>query len=374
MVNMKSDCPERKYQEMREEILPDMDEQTRIWKMIEEKAAERKKKRIYRLKAAGGTAAAVFVLALGISHTNLAKELHMFLEKHFYPNKDIEQDIYHNVYAEEDEHIRMQIPEQFSDGACVYMDIVYEALDEKGAQWLKELDFITHPQRVRLTDLDEDNTGGYSEVLEEYTEDVPENQRRFIYSLIDYTGDYHLKNSKHTMFYPMYRRQGIGTIELKCNLENFSWRLKPAGASEGDAQGATSPSKFYEPNYLTASKMCFGIFGINRGAFVKKKDEYNEYQEYLTYSDEFQAQIESGELDLKIVFTMKNGAVLAVSWDRNMWYSEAENAPSGSDFLVDSGFFRTDADVRKEKYRFIDPEELAAVEIDGVRYTLTREE
>lgn len=80
-------------------------------------------------------------------------------------NDMINQDMYNitgavvdNVYYDENEHVRMEVLEQLSDGITVLLTIRYTALDEAGMQWLSnntENEFLQ--QNFRIAPVIQDN-------------------------------------------------------------------------------------------------------------------------------------------------------------------------------------------------------------------------
>ena len=70
----------------------------------------------------GAIAAAMLVITLCLPQTGLAESVKGIMQKFFYKNTDIVQDVMHNVYEDCDEHIRMKIEEMLSDGACIYFN------------------------------------------------------------------------------------------------------------------------------------------------------------------------------------------------------------------------------------------------------------
>ena len=366
---MKQDYRKEDYKNMQEELLPDMEKRNELWKNIEKKAADRKKKQKYHyFKLAGGIAAAVFVLAFCIPQTNLADNVYWFVQKYFYKNVDLEKDVYHDIYEDQDEHIKMQIREMLSDGACIYMDIVYEALDEEGAKWLSDMEFDM--DSIRFVDIED--TIGYAFYLTEQEDLATSNARYFTYLLQDGSGNFHLKDVTQTLFYPMYRSQGIGTVELKCNLNTVSYWLKADATQDDGTQEKPSLSEYYEPNYFMASKLSFGLFGLNHGAIIEGKDEYGV--EYTEATEEFLAEQEKND-DMEIIFTMKDGSRFKLSGLIYFSHSVAINIPQ-SDYLICSGGFETEDNdsVENPKRVFINPDELASIEINGIHYELVKDE
>ena len=50
----------------------------------------------------------------------------------------MKEDVVKNVYEDNDGHVKMQVTKMLSDGACAYLDICYQALDNEGKQWLSK--------------------------------------------------------------------------------------------------------------------------------------------------------------------------------------------------------------------------------------------
>lgn len=341
------------YQQMREKLLPNGEKQDEMWKMIIKKANENKKKRNrYRIAGLAGTvAAAVLVCALSLSQTGFADSMKGFLSKYFSKDADIQteikQDIQQNVYEDSDEHIKMQVQEMLTDGNFVYMDICYEALDDVGKLWLSDKKFeINGSIGLRMSEKYEQNSNGNSEGLFELEELATESERYFTYIYEDMSGSFILKDITSTFFYPMYEKQTSGKLSLSCNTDTVSYRL----------EGNGSPSRYYKPKYLIVSKLSYGIFGKNQGAITKTKhtETLNNWEE-----------------EVNIIFTMKDGSKIDIGNNWSAAFSLTTNVP-GADFRVATGNFLEEVNHVQTLNTAINPNELAALDINGVHYKLVK--
>lgn len=343
------------YQNMQKSLLPSREKQDMIWKMIEKKASKSQKKyRCQRMGAlSGAIAAAMLVIALCLPQTGLAESVKGIMQKFFYKDTDIMQDVMYDVYEDCDEHVRMKIEEMLSDGACIYFNICYEALDEEGEHWLAEMKFDVSNMEFVLEDHDLENTTGWSEILEEQVELAIDRSRYFAFLHFDDSGNYHLKDVKRTLSYPMYDGQAEGQITLHSNLETYSYRLSGEG----------SPSPDYEPKYLHVSKLSYGLLGINKDVY-RVTYEYGSKGYVSEHLDEY-------ELDL--VFTMKDGSKINVAEYGTSRFSPAVGNPE-FDLRIAAGYFNKKGDPENSlKNITIDPEDLVGLEINGVPYNLVPE-
>ncbi len=357
------------YQKMQQEILPNKETQEWMWESIEKKALESQKK--YHQNPWGGlaasVAAAVFVLVFLLPQTGLADSMKGFLQKYFYAGADVEKDLAHQVYEDSDGHVKMQIQELLSDGACIYFDICYEALDKEGQQWLANQEFGTDSIRLGFIGEEFSQSTGWSEELKEQEELATKKARYFTFFLQDGTGNFNLKNVSRTLFYPMYKSQGIGKIELKCNMDTICYKLVGEG----------SPSKFYQPKYLIVSKLSYGILGVEHGMSVREKNEYGTItesytQEFMAEMDQRLEKLQEGESDLPISFTLKDGSKIDVSPYNVSKYSPSKGIPN-VDVRIAAGYFNYGGK-QWRKNLVVNPEELAGLDLDGVHYELVQEE
>lgn len=340
------------YYKMREILLPDVKKQDEMWKMIINKAGENQKKR-RRCRAAGlaCTAAVLLVFAFCLPQTGLAGKMNGFLQKHFFKNADVSHDIAQNIYEDSDGHIKMQVQEMLTDGSCVYMDICYEALDEEGERWLSEKEFDMAGSIFFCTsEADTQSTNGWSESIIEHEEQATDRARYFTFLYEDISGNFNMKDTTRTLIYPMYKNlMAHGDINLSSSIDTVSYRL------EGDG----SPSRYYEPKYLVVSELSYGIFGKNLGAYTR-----TENTEKLHYDD-------IDDVSVDITFIMKDGS--SIDDDRfggsHAGYSPAANVP-GFDFKVAAGSFWEES----EGIQLIKPDELAALDINGIHYELILDE
>lgn len=370
------------YRKMQKEILPGKETQDWMWEEIERIAAkgEKKQNKWVGLKMAASIAAAVIVFVALIPQTSWADQITGLVKEFFYANANIKQDIVPNVYEDEGKygHVRMKIQEMISDGACTYGTICYEALDAEGEQWLKEQEFDVNSIRFTSNAADDDYNSSITVVaddgnktviggwnLHEQKELAAEKARYFAFSFENDSGSFPLKNETMTMFYPMYRSQGIGKVKVCSALDTVSYRLV----------GDKSPSEYYEPEYLVVSKLSYALFGKDYGTH---KYWFEEGMWCLGYSEGFLA--EKGDNEdfvyrdgIPMAFKMKDGSTLEMGYAWSQLY-EAENTVSGSDFLISAGHFNVDSENWERIMPIDDPNELTGIEIDGVHYDLVKEE
>lgn len=370
------------YRKMQEEILPSKETQDWMWEEIEKKAARGEKKHKWAgLKMAASIAAAVLVFVALIPQTSWADQITGIVKEFFYANADIKQDIVPNIYEDEGKygHVRMRIQEMLSDGACVYCSICYEALDAEGEQWLKEQEFDS--ESIRFTSFaDEDDyvttitvdgetetlIGGWS--LHEQEELATEKARYFAFSFENGDGNFSLKNRSLTLFYPMYRSQGIGKVKVTSDLDTVSYRLV----------GDKSPSEYYGPKYLVVSKLFYALYGEDYGTYKRWFDKDGMLCQ--EYSEGFFEEKGNGDVGnfvypdgIPLTFTMKDGSTLEMGYATAGFYREKE-AVSGFDFCISAGHFNVDSEDWGRIMPIDDPSALTGIEIDGVHYDLVKEE
>lgn len=372
------------YRKMQEEILPSKETQDWMWEEIEKIAAKGEKKRHSwaGLKIAASIAAAVFVFAVLIPQTSWADQITGLVKEFFYVNADIKQDIVPNVYEDVDKygHVRMKIQEMISDGACTYCTICYEALDAEGEQWLKEQKFDV--ENIRFTSYDDDYESSVTVVdngvtektliggwaLHEQEELATDKTRYFAFYFENGNGDFSLKNKELTLLYPMYKNQGIGKVKIISNLAAVAYRLV----------GDESPSEYYEPKYLIASKLSYALYGKDYGTHRQYFGKNGMLCE--EYSDGFLAEKGDKEDEgvvyadgLPLTFAMKDGSTLEMGY-AIAEFCEPQDVVSGFDFCISSGHFNVDSEDWGRIMPIDNPNELTGIDIDGVHYDLVREE
>ncbi len=363
VVNMRWD-----YREMQKEILPGRETQDWLWEEIEKKAATENRKSVILpwFKAAASVAAAVLVLVVLFPQTSWAEQITGFLKEFFYMDADVEQSIVSNVYEDEGKygHVRMQIGELLSDGACVYFNICYEATDADGEKWLAEQEF--DGENIRFVNINNEaaKSSGCEWELREQEELATEKARYFTFYYRDASGNFYLKDRARTLFYPMYNSQGIGKIDITTNLDTVSYRL----------EGEGSPSRYYEPRYLVVSKLSYAVLGKDMGTYIEyiNRDGGVQYQMTKGFEEELDQRWEDGKYGMDTVFIMQDGSRLDASVGNGMG-GEPIGVPE-VDYVVTSGCFNNDEDDWRKNATLKDPEAVAALELDGIHYDLVKEE
>lgn len=351
------------YQRMQEEILPGKETREWMWESIEQQISGGRKRKIQKrgFKLAVGIAAIMLVLTIALPQTSWGDEIKGFLLKYFYMNNEIGDHIVKNVYEDYREHVGMRIQEMVSDGACLYFDICYEAYDPAGRDWLGEQTFNEETIRFGVLGEEGKQSAGYTWSVREQEERSTESTRHFTVFIFDFTGNFNLKNDVRTLFYPMYRSQGIGEIKLKSNMETVKYRLV----------GEESPSEFYVPDFLIVSQLSFGIFGKNKGAIIH--ETACDGSERIYMSEGFLEEPGCFDLGLSvpISFTLKDGSKVPVSEDTIASGCDVSGIAE-ADIMVASGrFHKVDEDYLQSM--IIDPEELTGLDLFGVHYDLVKE-
>lgn len=223
-----------------------------------------------------------------------------------------------NVYEDSDGHVKMQVTKMLSDGACVYLDICYEALDGAGKRWLcdtkVDIDAIQFLYEGEIVG----KTVGYSFGLEEYKDMATEQARYFTLHYEDCSGNFNMNGMgiERILSYPMRENQREGKMKVSSNMDLFAYRL----------EGKSSSSKFYKPEYLLVSKLSYGIFGKNEGVYTRINDGQRIGQ-YM--NEEFIASPDlNGD---NVSFIMKDGS--KINQENMARFSPAVNVP-GYDLTV----------------------------------------
>lgn len=339
---------------MQEQILPGKEKQDEIWSIIEKKADGRQRRfnHWYIASRAGSIVAAIFVCILCLPQTGFADGIKSFLDQYFDKPASIKQDIVENIYEDSDGHIKMQITKMFSDGACAYLDICYEALDDIGKDWLSnvkmEVDSIGFLYKGDIIG----KTTAYRQALQEYKDMATGQARYFSFSYVDYSGNFNLNRIKRILSYPMCKGKREEKMKLNSNIDTFAYHL----------EGEKPLSKFYEPEYLLVSKFSYGIFGKNQGVYTGLSNGGYLNEDFLSSPD---SDIE------KVVFIMNDGSKIKI--DDMAEFCPALDVP-GYDLVVASGFFYNEDGSRWNMHKAINPTELDGVQINGTYYNLVLDE
>ena len=355
------------YQNMQKKLLPDQKTQDMIWQNIEKKSSEHRKKH-FQTHLAGitcGIAAAILVLAFLLPQTGVAGGMAKFLQTYFYEQADISQYISYDIHEDQDEHIKMQIPEILSDGSCLYFNIRYEALDKEGERWLSTQKFDTEnirfanvgnmrydPDGIRFDDSkDTEKLGSCGTSLTEQETPITSKTRCFTYLYQDLDGDFDLKDVNLKLFYPMPHKQGAGILSLTSRLDTYIYQLT----------SDTPISDFYEPTYLKVSKLSFAIFGHNKNVYFHKKDTYTG--DSTRINEAFKEELTS------IAFIMKDGSRIKISDYGTLKFSAKPDNEPNCDLLIATNYFSRDT-INYIKNETVDPEKLEGLELNGIHYSL----
>ncbi|MCI9083529.1 MAG: hypothetical protein HFI70_14865 [Lachnospiraceae bacterium] len=359
------------YQNMQKKLLPDKKTQDLIWQNIEKKSSEHRKKHPQMRLAgiAAGITAAMLVLVLLLPQTGIAGGMAKFLQTYFYEQADISQYIVYDIYEDQDEHIKMQIPELLSDGSCLYFNIRYEALDKKGERWLSTMQFDIEnirfacpgnmkydPDGIRFDDHpDAEKLGNCGTSLDEQETPITSKIRCFTYLYQDLDGDFDLKDVNLKLFYPMPSFEGAGRLMLTSKLDTYTYQLT----------SDKTISEFYEPTYLKVSKLSFAIFGQNKSVYFHEKDTYSG--DSTRINEAFHEELTS------IAFLMKDGSRIKISDYGTIKFSAKPDNDPDYNLLIAANYFSRDT-INFIKNETIDPEELAGIELNGIYYKLTAQD
>lgn len=347
------------YRKMQEEIMPGRETQDWMWEEIEKKAAEGGGKAAFLpyLKIAASIAVAALVFAVLLPQASWAERTSGFQKEFFHTGRNVKEGITENVYEDKGEHVRMEITEMLSDGACVYCNICYEALDAEGERWLARHDFEAEGIDFPYVGSESVDIGRWA--LREQKELATEKARYFALFFENDSGRFSLKDREVKISYPMCKGRAAGWVKINGTLDAVTYRLS----------GGQSPSKYYEPQYLMVSRLSYGLFGKDCGMVDTGPKEDGHYfsQGFLEEQMDDMGRVYPEGLPLS--FIMKDGSKIEGFADANLIKAKGV---AGADLKISAGIFNADSDLSWKVMPIDAPGELAGVDIDGVHYDLEK--
>lgn len=259
-----------------------------------------------------------------------------------------------NIFRETDGHIQVDVEELLSDGMAVYMTVKYTAIDDIGKQWLNEyelkqiagiFDISLNPDMGDMTV----NKTNYSYGTIELTDRATENERLFFLKMESSSRDYLSGNGIFT--FPLTNGPQKAILDISGNIEIHSYELS----------NEESPSELYTPSFIEISPMSFVIYAHNHGVFERETDGDYSMERWLMPPEEINA------LEKNSYFIMSDGRKeILPPGGHTTTYPKPENL--NSDVVLYYGLFLEYGENNQITAKTIDPAEIDAVIINGVRY------
>lgn len=178
------------------------------------------------------------------------------------------------VYADEDEHVRMEITEVFDYGDGLKMGITYTALDEKGRRWIEgktEDDVYWRKDALFYADIaDPEKTGLYSTGIGYFEKDEENRTLRISFGYWESAKEgavFRLSDPKIRVHYEMSGGKWRDTVlTVHDSLKKAVYRLVPVSDEKPEYE------EYYIPKHLVISEYSFVILGENRNTIVPLED------------------------------------------------------------------------------------------------------
>lgn len=363
------------YRQAMEQVKPQDGKKEKLWEQISQEINETDTKRRKRAPIWKGSAAAAVILlicALVIPGSAFADEVKALFMGFLKNEETVQQYVKESVYEDSDGHVKMQVTELLSDEVVVLATVKYDALDEKGKEWLSVKDIsqsdpfkgpnATNPAYLNLNILPDykGNTwkygvnGGYGGTeLTEYRTDTSR-----VYLLTCEASNWSSSMAKCEFTYVLTDgEEHAVSLDTSVNIPVYEYDLK--------AKNNETLSRYYKPTHIRLSRLSYVIYGKQNGLFENiSREEVDLYISRSLLTEEE----ESAERIVSVVSQTKEGESisLAVSGMLGVISTETEQLGNGYDCYVVSGNMQNiyDRTIWKDtKEKTVDPETISGIRI-----------
>lgn len=255
----------------------------------QETGTEKGDKRYGRmLRRLAATAAAL--VALAIPATIYADEIQNFFKGILRHDEQVAEYVQQNVFEDSDGHLKMTVQELLSDQVVVRAVITYEAVDEEGAEWIrqfKEEDYQEGPEGARYGEyMDENNMPhsalsltpiGYTNMTRGIRELKELRTDTTLAIQLVYEVDDPVELEQAYLYYPMTHeifRQT--TLSIEPNMEIREYQLI----------GDTNVNEYYDALYIRISDLSYIIYGKQKGLYEHRRYSTGGYAQRMLVSYE----------------------------------------------------------------------------------------
>ena len=357
-------------------------------KYIEQETKKKaEKKRKWVLPAVAAAVFAIAVIYTGVSTGAFSAGGRMIYSFFLKPTASGEQIVEDTVFSDQDEHLKMEITEAFSDGEWFALALEYTALDEKGKKliksWVKkqgnERPYICQYAGFFTVDLadeykkDKEMVFGNGRVqFYENAEDYGSMRCLFVQQDRDAGEDgtfYRYSNKKVRISYEMSAiKRREAELMIPDHTEKVVYKLEPEKGEEAPYL------KFILPTYLVASDYSYTIIGKN----INMMTEFTENNiRYQMWTKEFEKYTQKDDVFEKPVwFYTKNE--LQATGETESGYGKYENDALGYDgIILANGRFFDEKEFEEKgglnaKMLFGHVGELERIKIGEVTYRLVK--
>ncbi|MBQ5319220.1 MAG: hypothetical protein J6K17_09010 [Oscillospiraceae bacterium] len=327
-------------------INADENTKDKIWNSISEKSVNAKPKLVRKSFIIAAAAACLLVCSMPV----VANSIKSLLNEKYPETVVMQENIQKAVYESNDGHVKMTVDELLSDEMIVLMTVHYEAIDEKGKDWIANHKFESNIALISsrnagfgiVPDMG-DNTiihgVNVSYNTEELTEYKTDTERWFLLHYEASSRDYDSAQGKFA--YPMTTGVETVFIDTKGNVPVKTIELKKDEV----------PSEYYTPTHIELSKLSFVIYAMQHGVYETFSEPYHYGSRWILPDEEYEK--------IACFFVMENGEKIELEGGMNSTHPDEKN--NYSDLVLLSNKLPENIDI----------ETIVGLEINGVYYDLT---
>lgn len=334
--------PEKSNEELFQAVLGKAEKKTMTKKFSFKRAVIIPLAAVLGLSATAVTAGAVYNGIQYLQKSEIAK------------NQEIAEKIQSNIYEDSSENVKMTVEEYISDGLVIYATVHYEALNDKGKEWLNSYEKIEHSLLSivpKISDWGHAESHSYGNFeIEEFR---TETDRYFRIELEIASRDYGGEKVKFNYILD----NAVRTVELdtECNVDVKWYELK-------SDENATD---LFTPKYLVLSDISCTVYGMNHKVYAESRDGRGWSQWSLLPED-----FDHDEF-LDITFINSDGSTYKPMGGFMLGAGTPMEENRYTDLKIISGAYHFfDWEEQKHGQESINSEDVAGISICGVTYEL----
>ncbi len=269
-------------------------------------------------------------------------------------NEAVAEKIQSNIYEDSNENVKMSVEEYISDGLIAFATVHYEALNDKGKEWLNSYEKIEHSLLSivpKIPDWEHMVSHGYGNFeIEEFR---TETDRYFRIELEASSRDY----GGEKVEFNYILDNSVRTVELdtECNVDVKWYEL----SSDENA------TDLFTPEYLAISDISYTIYGMNHKVYAESRDERGLSQWSLLPKD-----FDHDEF-LDITFISSDGSSYKPEGGFMLGAGKPMEENRYTDLKIASGGYHFfDNEKNRHGFESIRSEDISSISICGVNYVL----
>ncbi|MBE6889684.1 MAG: hypothetical protein E7485_06685 [Ruminococcaceae bacterium] len=322
------------------------------------KAENMKHKSKFNKKAVIVPVAAAMTIAVGGVGVGAAFGFD-YLTNLFADNEVLASEIQSNVFEDSDGHVKITVEQLLSDGSHIHAAVHYEALDERGEQWLAGEPFGAEPNsshRILRIDCDNADRTGVTSFGSHEVKELRTATDRYFYL----NSENALQSTEELSGYLCYSMVNsfnkIASIDIESTMEFKRFKIV------GDERA----SKYLTPTYIEISPLSYALYANDDYGLVITEDlPSGGWRSYSTLSwEEYNAEVSNKTVALvlsdgeRIELPKGSGGSSddCYIWQSGEIYKITNNPSRWADYSIEFDF-----------------DELVGIEIGGVYFDLTAE-